>query len=374
LSALSVEQVVARSLRAHALVKPAASIGQAIVAAAGIYGTSPTSHLGLAARLEQYHPADLERERLETRSIVRVPGMRGSAFLAPRELVPAFLGLSRPRTVRRTLAGAGVTDAEQERLAGLIEHILADEPLAGRDIRSRLAADEPGGPLMTLVLRGMAHEGRIVSADPIGGERATAYRYARMADWAPLPTPVPSVEQALAVMAPIWMQAHGPGTVDDLSWWAGVGKRQAKAALLAMDAHQVVVDGLEGEQWATDAVIEEALGAVSPGTVQLLPVWDAWLMARRERSRLLAPADRPYVVDKSGNVANTITLDGRVVGTWDIDAEKLLVHRFADVPLPRIEAAGERLRAQFGWTRLREDSDPRPLDEGGQNAFRAPLR
>jgi hypothetical protein len=97
-------------------VRPVDSIEAAIVAAAGIYGSSPTSHLGLAARLDGYAPADLERERLEERSIMRVPGMRGSVFLAPREIVPHSLALSRPERPGQTRAASGISDLQVERL------------------------------------------------------------------------------------------------------------------------------------------------------------------------------------------------------------------------------------------------------------------
>jgi len=371
---MDLDAVLARSLRAHALVEPASSIAAAIVAAAGVYGTSPTSHLGLAARVDGYAPADLERERLESRSILRVPGMRGAAFVAPRELVAAFLGLSRPGTVRRTLAGAGITDAQQDRVAGLVERALSDGSLSAREIRERVGHDDLSGPVLTLILRGMAHEGRIVAAEPVGSERATAYRYARMADWAPEVEPL-DVEEALAVMAPIWMLANGPGTVDDLAWWAGVTKARSRAALEAMGVRRVDVQGLEGDQWASDEVMDD-LGSAAPaiGVIRFLPVWDAWLMARRERSRLLEATHRPYVVDRSGNVTNTVTLGGRIVGTWDIDDSSLLVNLFDEVPLSELELAADRLRSLHEQIDLRHASKAMPLDEGGRNAFKAPLR
>ncbi len=373
MTALTVEAVLARSLWAHALADPAGSIDEALLGAAGVYGSAPTSHLGLAARVDGYTSAQLERARLKERTILRVPGMRGSVFLAPRELAPAFLGLSRPGTVRRTLAGAGWSDAEQARWADLVERALADRPLSAREIRERLGADAPDGPVVTLILRGMAHAGRIVAAEPVGNERATAYRYARMADWVPGVEPLAKGD-ALAVMAPIWMRANGPGTVDDLAWWAGVTRREALSALGTMGARTVDVDGLAGEQWATDEVIDRLATAEAGGVVRLLPVWDAWLMARRDRGRLLDPAHRSYVVDRSGNVTNTITLDGRVVGTWDVEGATVLVHLFVDVPRRQLESAAERLRVLYEWVELRQVTDARPLDDGGQNAFRSPLR
>ena len=175
-------------------------------------------------------------------------------------------------------------------------------------------------------------------------------------------------------MAPIWIRANGPGTVDDLAWWAGVTRTQARVAMGAMGARVIEVEGLAGEQWATDDVIEGIASAEPRGLAHLLPAWDAWLMARRDRSRLLDPARRPFVVDRSGNVTHTVTLDGRVVGTWDIDGATLLAHLFEAIPSGELEAAAERLRVLRDWDDLHLVDDPRPLDEGGQNAFRSPLR
>ncbi len=373
MATFGIEQVNARSLRAHGLAEPVRSMGEAIVAAAGIYGTSPVSHVGLAARLEGYRPTVLERARLVERSILRTPGPRGSVFLAPREMVPAFLGLSRPRTARHVLLNEGVGEAELEHLMDRVEEALTGTSLTSRELRELLGADDPGGPRMTLVLRAMVGEGRLVAAEPVGGERATAFRYARMAEWAPDLEPRMSVEDALAVMALMWMRANGPGTVDDLAWWAGVTRKRAKVALLAMDARVVEVDGLEGEQWATNEVIDGLGDAEPSGAVRLLPMWDTWLMARRERSRILDEAARPLVVDKSGNVTNTITLDGRVVGVWDEDGDTLRVAMHEGEPPEGLEAAADRLRPVVDWTRI-VHVGPRPLPVGKQNAFRAPLR
>lgn len=368
----TVEQVNARSLRAHGLVEPRGSVAEAIVTAAGIYGTSPTSHLGLAARLEGYVPAELERLRLEERSIMRTPGPRGSVFLAPRELVPAFLGLSRPRTARRTLLDDGMTEAALERLMDLAEAEMTEGSLASRQLRERLGPDDPGGPRMTLILRTMVGEGRAVAAEPVGGERATAYRYASMRNWAPDLGPRLSAEEALAVLAPMWMRANGPGSVHDLAWWAGVTREAARRAMVGMGARMVAVEGLADGQWATDEVIVDVGTAEPAGVVRLLPVWDPWLMSRRERSRVVEEAHRPYVVDRSGNVTSTITLDGRVIGVWDVDGETLRVATLAGAAPDGLERAADRLRPVVDWTSI-EVVAPRVLPDDRQNAFRAPL-
>ena len=292
----------------------------------------------------------------------------------PAALAPAFLALSRPRTARQTLAGAGVTTAVLERLMRRVDRVLAEGSVPAKGIRERLGDDDPGGPLMTLVLRTMAHEGRIVAAEPVGGVRATSYRHARMDDWAPEVAELPDTGAALGVVARLWMQANGPGSVADLAWWAGVSRDLSRAALEGIGAREITIDGLAEPQWSTDEVADAAAVAEPEGIVRLLPAWDAWLMSRRERSRNLDDSVRPFAVDRSGNVTNTVTLDGRVVGTWDADGERLRVWLAEPLASARIEAAAERLRPVVAWREIEYVDAPRPLDDGGQNAFRSPLR
>jgi hypothetical protein len=376
----ALEAVLARSARAHGLVEPAGSVEAALVRAAGLYGTAPTSHLGLAVRLGRPVASELERATQVDRSIVRVPAMRGSVFLLPKELAPSGLALSRPNVLRRTLNGAGLDDDELDRLGDRIEARLGEGPLPTREVRAALGAEAPPGERLTMVMRLLAHEGRIVATHPTGG-RAETYAWARMSDWVALPGPAPTIAEALTVLAPIWMRANGPGSIDDLAWWAGVSGAQAASALKAMRAREVAVEGLATPQLASDEVLAEldARGQAPqvvrpPPMVRLLPMWDAWLMARRDRTRILDDRWKPFVVDRGGNVTNAIVVDGRVVGTWDVDGGRLLIATF-ETPelLEAIEAAAARLRPELAWEAI-EASDPRPLDVGGQNAFRAPLR
>ncbi len=96
-------------------------------------------------------------------------------------------------------------------------------------------------------------------------------------------------------------------------------------------------------------------------------------MASRHRSRYLAAADVPFVVDRNGNTTNVILRDGRVAGTWDVDGSTLLYAAFATLDETALAAAAQRLAGLFPVRELMA-VPARPLDEGGQNAFMAPLR
>lgn len=120
-----------------------------------------------------------------------------------------------------------------------------------------------------------------------------------------------------------------------------------------------------------------------PRGVRLLPVWDAYLMAYRDRARYLTSAHYDYVYDRVGNATSTLLIDGTLGGIWDmIEEKKTLVVRAA-----LFEAAGntvwqsligeaDRLAAAagFGSFRLERCETPPILKNGGQNLFLSPLK
>ena len=106
--------------------------------------------------------------------------------------------------------------------------------------------------------------------------------------------------------------------------------------------------------------------------IHLLPMWDAFLMSHRDRSRYLDPKHAPYVVDRGGNTTNVIVEKGRVAGIWDLDGATLLYATFRKVAKSRIAEAAERVGAVQDVESVREIKEPKPLDR--QNDFQAPLR
>jgi hypothetical protein len=60
----------------------------------------------------------------------------------------------------------------------------------------------------------------------------------------------------------------------------------------------------------------------TPDGVRLLPVWDAYLMAYRERERYLLPEHAGFVYDRVGNATSVLLINGRVGGVWDMFEDK----------------------------------------------------
>lgn len=364
--------ILARSLEAHALAARVPDVVTAVRRAAGIYGAAPTCHFGLALRVAGYTPAALDRAVLVDRSLVRVSAMRGSIYLVPRDLLPHALTLGRVRWSDRDIRNAGLSLDDYRRLVDQVGEVLAERPRTAAEIRKCLGDAAPAQ--LSFMLGRMSRGGDIVRTRIRGGVRSQAFEYARMADWAPLPEVMPTLPEALDAWTPLWLEANGPATVADLAWWAGVTLAAANGTFKRLGVETRSVDGAA---WAATPAQWQAL-ATAPQAgprVHLLPVWDAWLMAHKDRARYLDAAVAPYVIDKYGNVTNVILADGRVAGTWDVVDDTLLYATFgARLAKGLVAAAAQALAPVHAVAAVKKVDAPQPLTLGPQNTFLAPLK
>jgi hypothetical protein len=184
---LTIASVPRRAVRAHALGGQAANAVEAVRRAAGVYGAAPTCHLGLLARRRGYSPGDLDDAVLRTRTLVRVPAMRGSIYLVPADLAPHALALTPLRSVEHYAELAGIDARAYAPLADRIEQVVAERPRTASEIRVALGGKAPGSIGLTAILRRMSHEGRIVRARVRGGARSQSYEYASIEEVADPP-------------------------------------------------------------------------------------------------------------------------------------------------------------------------------------------
>lgn len=347
---------------------------EATMRAAGVYASAPTCQLALAIRTRDYKPSMLDHAVLTSRTLLRVPAMRGSIYLMPVEWVPHALVLTIVKPLYQYIEKLGISADAYPRLAQRIEETLADGPLPSTGIRAALGSNAPEGSTMGTILRLMTQEGRLVRAGVRGGARSQNYEYAVMSKWIKLPRKMPSQAEALATLAPAWFLANGPGTLADLAWWAGVPQRDAKPALMSIGARVVQVPGIKGDCYATPELLDRlATPPPSSPDLHLLPIWDSYVMAHADRSRYLDDKHRPYVLDRSGNATNIILKDGRIVGIWDFDGDTLLYFPFSKLTKTSVLAAGRRLAPLHDFTAVREVKDPIPVSEAIQTAFVSPL-
>jgi hypothetical protein len=129
-------------------------------------------------------------------------------------------------------------------------------------------------------------------------------------------------DAALIEVARRYLHAFGPSSkVDFARWWGnwpGVGK--AAWAGLESELVPVSVEGTRAEMLAAD--LDSVAKSPSGVSVQLLPLFDPYLMGYANRDHLYAAIYRSRVSRTSGWISAVVLVDGRVAGTWFHTATK----------------------------------------------------
>ena len=89
----------------------------------------------------------------------------------------------------------------------------------------------------------LAAEGRVVRGRPRGAWTSSQWCWAPAEAWLEEPLPRLEPEAARVELASRWLAAFGPATVTDLKWWTGWTLTQTRAALGAIEAVEVDLDG-----------------------------------------------------------------------------------------------------------------------------------
>jgi hypothetical protein len=326
-------------------------------ALAALHATDPaTLHLSVWARMPAKpirSVAEALRSAFESeRSLVRILGMRRTLHVVPRELVPAVSALAKARLAgpqrklaRELLVQAGLaTEATAETTFELVSRDI-QAALAGGDATIEdLAGLVPAmaarvrfgegkayaseAPIGRNLVEALGASGRTIRARALGGWRTTKTTWAALDRWLPEAAAAHPAEAFPEIVA-AWLRAFGPATLDDAAWWAGLPKRDVQAAVTALGPRvvQVEVQGWKGPRvaWA-----EDLDGPAEPVGVALLPALDPSVMAVTDRTPFLDPAWAGPLFDRSGNVAPTIWLDGRVIGGWACRKDGSVAFRILD--------------------------------------------
>ena len=201
----------------------------------------------------------------------------------------------------------------------------------------------PAGQRGVHILSRLAHEGHLCFAAREGKQHA----FALLDAWVP-PARSLQRDEALAQLAGRYFTGHGPATLRDFAWWSGLPMPEARAGL-EMARPRLEQERLGQETyWFSDTVRARARSA----STVLLPAFDEYLVAYRDRSAALDPAHEREV---NHLLSPTLVEDGRVVGTWTRTLERrgvrLQVRLFDRSRRPdpvQLEAAAKRYGAFVG--------------------------
>jgi hypothetical protein len=167
------------------------------------------------------------------------------------------------------------------------------------------------------ILKETSYLGLTVYGEPCGRESC----FARLDEWLPNMN-LTTIDEGMARQQLLkkYLSCYGPASPQDFACWSGMLTSEARQIIEENKSlRQVQLEGSREELWMLkeDFTILEKTDLEAEVPSRLLPKYDSYLMGHKNRSRIirdemLQKVYRPVV----GEVAATVLINGRIVGTW----------------------------------------------------------
>lgn len=322
----TVEQVNQLSLRKHFLSRKAhtSKLNHLLRSICGLHATGAINpYLSLFARLEDFKREQLEHALYQDHSAAKFRCLRKTIFIHDQSMLPIYFAAS-AREVRsaseKYMHARGFSSDSVRELTKRILELLDGNELSAQELSSELSFEGNLSPLLYY----LCDSGLLVRGSPIASWKDKRVRYAIFEEWFPdIDLKALNEFEARVEVVQSYVHAFGPVCDEDVQWWTGFGKRRTEKALAQMQSQllKIRIEGLQGEYWAHK---EDEMSLSNPESepvevVNLLPNLDPYPMGYTRRERYLDPEIKPMVFDRAGNITSTITLDGRIIGVWDVE-------------------------------------------------------
>ena len=233
-------------------------------------------------------------------------------FVAPADIrwLLALIGPAMIKRAARRFDELGLDD----KTIGKSHDVLARALAGGKQLmRTELAAIferagvSPEGQRLPHLLGRAEIEGLICS----GARKGNQITFALLEERVPAVKPL-TREAALAELARRYFTTRGPATVQDFIWWCGLTAADARAAIALADRKLVREEHAGVTYW---------LGARASATriapiAYLLPTYDEYMVAYRDRSAIGKPPNKPKGFGEANLLGPSIVVGGEIVGSW----------------------------------------------------------
>ncbi|HUD19991.1 MAG TPA: winged helix DNA-binding domain-containing protein [Patescibacteria group bacterium] len=277
----------------------------------------------IALRTKNCTEKDVE-DAISERKIVRTWPMRRTLHFVPAADVHWMMKLTSERIIK-------TYGAHMPQL-GLNEEILAHarnvvtKALTGGKIVTRPALtealekagiDTKEGRGLHLIWR-LGQES-LICFGPREGKQQT---FVLLDEWLPKKKNL-SREEAVGELTLRYFTSHGPATIHDFSWWAGLTIKDIKSGIASVTSklHEETIDGKNYFMGKSVPSID------TKESVHLLPPFDEYIVSYKDRTAVLKTEHNNFV-NSGGNgmFAPVIVINGKVVGSWKREMKKDAVH------------------------------------------------
>ncbi len=253
--------------------------------------------------------------------IVRTWAMRGTLHVIAAADVRWMLALLRPRLHKISTAYCRKAGLDELTLAQ--SQALMTNALQGRKqlTRPELVAflNRQGMLIRDQQLNFILVQAAVDGLICCGCRRGKQLTYTLLDEWIPAAKTL-SREEALTELTSRYFTSHGPATLVDFVWWSGLTVKEAKDGL-ELCKNTLVSDVMDGQPYWMTPLLNNP--SESLPTVRLLPSFDEYLVAYKDRRAALGTLDfRQIVSAGNGIFSPVIVADGQVVGTWKRTVKK----------------------------------------------------
>lgn len=273
----------------------------------------------IGSRLQNYTAKNIT-ESLNRGDVIRTHILRPTWHFVAAEDLRWMYNLSYPRlkpVYRSYSKMLGADEAVIYRYIPLVEELLS----GGR----HLSKQEMGDALtrkgvllddnhLSLLLSFAELEGLIVNGE-LDGSRQT---FTLLEEWVPRTAPL-SREESLGRLARKYFSSHGPATLQDFTWWSGLSITECRQAM-EMIRPDFIREKINGREcWMPGNLCTPPK---DHDLALLLAPFDEFVVSYKDRSEIIEETHYGKVITKNGIFSPTITLNGKIIGSWKKSIKK----------------------------------------------------
>lgn len=357
-SAIRSDEIASFRLRRHHLLDAAPEDQDAVTICRDMCGVQAqvmsAAYLQLWTRNHAITRAHIERALWKTRTLVKTSLMRQTLHLIPTDEFPLYIAALRPSRfaqAMRVMERCGITHDESAALVPLIMKTLSAGPLSRPAIaaairpkaskRVRFWMENSWSLVRLPVAEGLVCYGR--------GE-GNAIVFIRTDHWLPkLKLDLMPATEAQCTLLRKYLRAYGPATLNDFSHWAGIPMQEVRPLRALLEPKLTEIPGDK----KNCLLLREDVAALnrSPApeaSIRLLPNFDSYLLAHREKDHLLSAKHYKRVYRNQGWISPVVLVDGVIAGVWShkLQGKRLLVNIEPFGKLSKAERAGIEREAE----------------------------
>jgi len=357
-SPIRIEAVASFRLRRHHLLEDSAQKQDAVTICRDMCGVQAqimsAAYLQLWTRNHAITRPEIDSALWKTRTLVKTSLMRQTLHLIPTDEFPLYIAALRPSRfaqAMRIMERCGITRDESEALIALIMETLSAGPLSRPAIAAAIRPKASKQVRFWMenswsLVRLPVAEGLICYGRGEGNEIV----FIRTDHWLPkLKLKLMPTTEAQCALLRKYLRAYGPATLTDFSHWAGIPLRGLKPLPALLESELAEAPGGKKNRLLLREDVAALTGRRSANpSIRLLPNFDSYLLAHREKDHLLSAQHYKRVYRNQGWISPVVLINGVITGVWShkVHGKRLLVNVEPFGKLTKTERAGIEREAE----------------------------